>query len=76
MVSSTTRPEYTGGENAADPNAPDSGVINGDTVRKKRTSTASPKDDSHVGQVLRTVYQRAVAEDIPSEMLDLLSKLD
>nr|WP_256869489.1 NepR family anti-sigma factor [Sphingobium lactosutens] len=25
---------------------------------------------------MRTVYQRAVDEDIPAEMLDLLSKLD
>lgn len=33
------------------------------------------KEDAHVGQVLRTVYQRTVDEDIPSEMLDLLSKL-
>ncbi|WP_372859762.1 NepR family anti-sigma factor [Sphingobium lactosutens] len=29
-----------------------------------------------MSQVLRTVYQRAVDEDIPAEMLDLLSKLD
>jgi hypothetical protein len=28
-----------------------------------------------VGQALRTVYQRAVDEDIPPEMLDLLGKL-
>jgi hypothetical protein len=28
-----------------------------------------------VSQVLRTVYERAVNEDIPSEMLDLLNKL-
>jgi hypothetical protein len=43
-------------------------------VRKKRP-VASP-DDSQVGEVLRTVYQRTVDEAIPSEMLDLLSKLD
>lgn len=29
-----------------------------------------------VGDALRTVYQRTVAEDIPPEMLDLLGKLD
>jgi hypothetical protein len=28
-----------------------------------------------VGDALRTVYQRAVNEDIPPEMLDLLGKL-
>lgn len=32
-------------------------------------------DEGHVSQVLRTVYQRAVDEDIPAEMLDLLNKL-
>ncbi|MEK7343869.1 MAG: NepR family anti-sigma factor [Pseudomonadota bacterium] len=41
--------------------------------RKKR---APAKEDGHVSQALKTVYQRAVDEDIPSEMLDLLSKLD
>ena len=34
------------------------------------------KEQNQVSQALRTVYQRAVDEDIPSEMLDLLSKLD
>lgn len=43
-------------------------------ARKKRVPASS--DDSAVGQVLRTVYQRAVDEAIPAEMLDLLSKLD
>ncbi len=36
----------------------------------------APKEEAHVSQALRTVYQRAVEEDIPSEMLDLLSRLD
>ncbi len=45
----------------------------GSTGKKRPVDVA--KDDTHVGQVLRTVYQRAVDEDIPSEMLDLLSKL-
>lgn len=40
--------------------------------RKRNTET---KEETHVSQALRTVYQRAVEEDIPSEMLDLLSKL-
>ncbi|WP_336970304.1 NepR family anti-sigma factor [Sphingobium aromaticiconvertens] len=45
---------------------------------RKRPAAAGKKpstEDSHVGQVLRTVYQRTVDEAIPSEMLDLLSKL-
>lgn len=37
--------------------------------RKKKGQTAE------VGDALRTVYQRAVNEDIPPEMLDLLGKL-
>lgn len=45
---------------------------------RKRPAPAGKKpstEDGHVGQVLRTVYQRTVDEAIPSEMLDLLSKL-
>lgn len=41
--------------------------------RKRRPAA---KEEAHVSQALRTVYQRAVEEDIPSEMLDLLSRLD
>lgn len=44
-------------------------------VTRKRPP-GDTKDEAHVSQALRTVYQRAVEEDIPSEMLDLLSKLD
>ncbi len=33
------------------------------------------KQSADVGDALRTVYERAVAEDIPPEMLDLLGKL-
>lgn len=54
--------------------------VKGAAARKSRQSalekSAPGKEDGHVSQVLRTVYQRAVDEDIPSEMLDLLSKLD
>ena len=46
----------------------------GAAAQRKRQPTAG-KEDAHVSQALRTVYQRAVDEDIPSEMLDLLSKL-
>ncbi len=37
--------------------------------RKRRTAP------TEVGDALRTVYQRAIDEDIPPEMLDLLGKL-
>lgn len=33
------------------------------------------KQSGDVGDALRSVYERAVAEDIPPEMLDLLGKL-
>jgi hypothetical protein len=64
LVSSTTerRSAGEGGKGAKSPS------------RKNRS--ASAKNEGHVSQVLRTVYQRAVDEDIPAEMLDLLSKLD
>ncbi|MDV3478697.1 NepR family anti-sigma factor [Sphingobium yanoikuyae] len=42
--------------------------------RKRRA--AAKKDEAQVSQVLKSVYQRTVDEDIPAEMLDLLSKLD
>ncbi len=76
MVSSKTRPELTGGDDHVDANVPDSGLKTAMSTRRKRAAPAASKDDGHVAQALRTVYQRAVAEDIPSEMLDLLSKLD
>ncbi|MGE4322576.1 MAG: NepR family anti-sigma factor [Sphingobium sp.] len=37
---------------------------------------APPREGGDVATVLRSVYQRAVEEDIPEEMLDLLRKLD
>ena len=54
-------------------NTPDPGVKAAAT-RKRRAP--SPKDEGSVSNALRSVYQRAVDEDIPSEMLDLLRKLD
>jgi len=42
--------------------------------RGKRASRSKSKE--HVADALRSVYQRAVDEDIPPEMLDLLGKLD
>ncbi|CAM5313626.1 hypothetical protein SSCI18S_00658 [Sphingobium scionense] len=44
------------------------------TARKR--GTPAKKDEAQVSQVLKSVYQRTVDEDIPAEMLDLLSKLD
>ncbi|BBD00253.1 hypothetical protein YGS_C1P1508 [Sphingobium sp. YG1] len=49
--------------------------MKGSAAQPKRRSGAG-KEDGNVSHALRTVYQRAVEEDIPSEMLDLLSKLD
>jgi hypothetical protein len=49
---------------------PDSNIVS-----KKQRGLAA-KEDGQVSQALRTVYQRAVDEDIPLEMLDLLKKLD
>ncbi|MGJ3646900.1 NepR family anti-sigma factor [Sphingomonas sp. GlSt437] len=34
-----------------------------------------PNDAGSTGAALRKVYQRAVEEEIPAEMLDLLNKL-
>lgn len=52
---------------------PEPGVKAGPS--RKRHASAK-KDDNQVSSALRSVYQRAVDEDIPSEMLDLLRKLD
>lgn len=41
-----------------------------------RRASSRRGGDANVGNVLRSVYQSAVQEDIPAEMLDLLSKLD
>lgn len=48
------------------------------SANKPRTRSArrAEANDNDVGKVLRSVYQKAVDEDIPAEMLDLLSKLD
>ncbi|QPI74329.1 hypothetical protein IZV00_07060 [Sphingobium sp. Cam5-1] len=48
--------------------------MTGSAPRKRRSSPA--KGEGQVANALRSVYQRAVDEDIPSEMLDLLRKLD
>ena len=71
LVSSSTERKAAGGGKPDGVTSPDSGPPAASSRRKR-----APKEDGHVSQALRTVYQRAVDEDIPSEMLDLLSKLD
>ncbi len=44
------------------------------TPRSERRGRRRPPANE-VGDALRSVYDRAVAEDIPPEMLDLLGKL-
>lgn len=41
--------------------------------RKPRSKRRTPANE--IGSALRSVYDRALAEDIPPEMLDLLGKL-
>lgn len=43
---------------------------------KRRKSDASSTIEPQIGQALRSVYDRTVGEAIPSEMLDLLGRLD
>jgi len=74
LVSSTTERGVADDHNNADA-ATRKAQMTGAAAQRKRAPAAG-KEDAHVSQVLRTVYQRAVDEDIPSEMLDLLSKLD
>lgn len=49
------------------------------TTAPSPASTSKAKvqnKDRDMGAALRTVYQKTVEESIPSEMLDLLGKLD
>jgi len=54
-------------------------VLVSNAKRKVERKPAKPGDagaqNSTVGQALRTVYEKAIEEDIPQEMLDLLGKL-
>ncbi|WP_420143739.1 NepR family anti-sigma factor [Sphingobium sp.] len=74
LVSSTTERDVAGNDETA-ATAPRKAQAKSAAGRQK-AQPAPGKEDNHVSQALRTVYQRAVDEDIPSEMLDLLSKLD
>jgi len=50
----------------------------GQTSEIESSTTPRPKrkgEAPQVGDALRSVYDRALREDIPSEMLDLLKKL-
>lgn len=74
LVSSTTERGVADDDKSADA-ATRKAKMTGSGDKQKNPPLAG-KEDVHVSQALRTVYQRAVDEDIPSEMLDLLSKLD
>lgn len=50
---------------------PTNSTIATDSRAKRKKRGESPE----IGQALRSVYDRAVREDIPPEMLDLLGKL-
>lgn len=45
-------------------------------VKRRRSDNSSSKNEPQIGRALRSVYDQTVGEAIPSEMLDLLSKLD
>lgn len=46
-----------------------------DPEKPKKESSEPDAVDSSVGKALRNVYQKAVEEQVPPEMLDLLNKL-
>lgn len=47
------------------------------TPQASRSSKDRKKDKSNVvGRALRTVYDETLREDVPSEFLDLLGRLD
>jgi len=78
LVASTTERDVKGGDKKdVGANTPAPGV-KGDSPGKRRSSKRSPsaKEEGQVSNALRSVYQRTVEEEIPSEMLDLLRKLD
>ena len=48
----------------------------GRTTKRRKSDTAASAAEPQIGQALRSVYDRTVNEAIPSEMLDLLGRLD
>jgi hypothetical protein len=55
--------------------AVESKTKSGKTSLKKTVGGTPRAQDGHVGKALRSAYQQTVSEDVPSEFLDLLSKL-
>lgn len=77
LVASTTERDVTGGDRkdvGAGASGSDAKGVKPGAARKRRGAPA--KEEAQVANALRSVYQKAVEEDIPAEMLDLLSKLD
>lgn len=75
LVSSEIRPDMKTDTDVV--NSSDSHGAPEKRANAARSRKRPPMDDEgHVGEALRSVYQRAVNEDIPAEMLDLLSKLN
>lgn len=52
-----------------------SSIVKRTAERKAAKSKPAGAPDSSVGNALRSVYEKAVEESIPQEMLDLLGKL-
>lgn len=50
-------------------------VADGQAETRRAQARKQRLPASDVGDALKTVYQRAISEDIPPEMLDLLGKL-
>lgn len=46
-----------------------------DPEKPSKAGTPDDAANTDVGKALRSVYEKAVEEDIPPEMLDLLGKL-
>ncbi len=72
LVSSATERQVQDSGEGGDTPVPPSDV-KGASSRKRKDA---PKEEAQLSKVLRSVYQSAVKEEIPSEMLDLLRKLD
>lgn len=54
---------------------PSDRVSSKEPKHKAAESTKQDGKDKDMGAALRSVYQKAVSEEIPDEMLDLLKKL-
>lgn len=65
----------SGDESSKQPPVPRAAPAKSEASAAPRAGTGSAKDRD-MGAALRKVYQHAVEEAIPAEMLDLLGKLD